>query len=169
MLGGCGMDYILRSYQQRAGMTYELITFNDLARRYMRKQADPLAIEGFYSVSREVKRQFTEKARKDKLLDKDENYQMVALFRDTQAGDRDYIEVPLERDYQLSYAIRGEVKAGADRNVFVYTHILRKQRETYTMVRDSETGILEGVRTEERNGSRIVYRIIFTPLSSGQR
>ncbi len=163
------MEYVFRSYQQRAGLKYELITFNDLARRYMRKEKDPLSVEGFYSVSREVKRQFTARERKDKLIDKDENYQMVALFRDTQGGHRDYIEVPIDRDYQLSHTIRGEFKAGANQNVLIYTHVLRKQRETYTVVRDSETGILEGVRSEEKNGSRIMYKITFTPLASGQR
>lgn len=165
LLPGCSMEYLYRLSQKGVTPIYDTVGFKDLMKRYMRKEGPLDPMEGIYLVTRDVTREFRNQRRRSRLLDRDENYKTVALLADIRNGSRTYLEVPIDKDVELAYAIRGEIKPGEGGNMFFYSHILPRSRETYTMVRDSETGVLEAVRSEERNGGKVVYRYTFVKLA----
>jgi hypothetical protein len=166
LLTGCSMDYLYRASQRKVSHRYETLGFKDLLKKYMQKEGPADPMEGIYLVTREVTREFKNQRRRNRLLDRDENYKTVAVLADTRSGRRSYIEIPVDKDFEMVYAIRGEIMRSADADVFFYTHILSRSRETYTMVRDSETGVLEAVRSQARGGGRVIYKYTFVKLAA---
>jgi len=167
LVQGCSMEYLYRMSQKHVTQRYETLGFKDLMKRYMRKTGEADPMEGIYLVTREVTREFKNTRRRSRLLDRDENYKTVAILADYRGGERTYIEVPIDKDFEMRYAIRGELKPSEDGTIFFYTHTLPRSRETYTLVRDRETGVLEAVRSVERAGGRVIHKLTFVKLAVG--
>jgi hypothetical protein len=152
---------------------YEQIDFHDLVKRYMNK--DPLRaddLEGIYSVSMVVSKKgkgILSATEKDKIAERKENYVQVAIFKDVETGNREYIEVPLNKKYLPSYSIQGEFSRMADANILIYKKYESRGRVTaYTFTFDRSRNILEGVRKENNGQFEYTYQLTYVKLQTGK-
>jgi hypothetical protein len=148
---------------------YEKITFIDLLKRYMEKDASKQDnIEGIYSVSASALKKnkpLFSSTEKERTIEQRENYAMVAIIRDNTKNSREYIEVPIDKDNQLSYPIRGEINAASDGNILVLKHFEPKGKIlTYTLAYDYDKNIIEGIRTESSGNTTRTYKIVYLKL-----
>src|SRR5258708_11706063 len=98
----CGSCSVGTLKAQQTKSPYEQITFVELIRKYMDKDVSRKdSIEGIYSVSASAaktsKKLFSSKKR-EKTLDQKDNYALVAIISDRAKKNRDYIEVPIDKD-----------------------------------------------------------------------
>ena len=163
----CELCSIEKLNAQQTKPPYEQITFVELVRKYVEKDASRKdSIEGIYSVSasatKESKRLFSS-ARKEKTLDQKDNYAVVAIISDGSKNSRDYIEVPIDKDNLISYPIRGELTTSTDGNVLMFKHFEPKGKIlSYSLVYDRQKNMIEGIRTETSSGGAIyTYKITF--------
>ena len=79
---------------------------------------------------------------------------------------REYLEVPLDKDYLPSYSVRGEFTGMTEGNILVYKHFESRGRiVSYTFTYDKARDILEGVRTENDGAFTITYKLTYLKLS----
>lgn len=148
---------------------YEQITFVDLLKKYMDKDASgPNNIEGIYSVSASALKKnkpLFSSTEKERTIDQRDNYAMVAIVRDNSKNSREYVEVPIDRDNLFSYPVRGEITAASDGNILVLKHFEPKGKIlTYTLAYDYDKNIIEGIRTESSGNTTRTYKIVYLKL-----
>jgi hypothetical protein len=108
---------------------------------------------------------FWSSVEKEKVIDRKENYGTVVIFSDNGKSARDYFEVPLSNNRQLSYSIRGEFSRASEGNILIYKHFEpRKKVLTYTFTYDESKDLLEGVRTENDGNSVVTYTLTYIKL-----
>lgn len=175
-LFSCSIDKLYGLRQKQKTLSYEQITFQDMVKKYFQKdQSSSHTVEGIYSVTSVVTRKgrgLFSSEEKEKTTDRKENYAQVAIVQDERSAGREYIEIPLGKDFLPSYSIRGEFSKMAEGNVLVYKHFEpRGKINTYTFTYDRVTDILEGVRTENSSAATITYKLTYLkiyPKGSGQ-
>lgn len=148
---------------------YEQIDFRAMVDRYMNKdQSSVGTIEGIYSVSSLITKKgkgLLSATEKEKVVERKENYSKVAIIRDSGNANREYLEVPLDKDFLPTYSIRGEFTNVADGNIMVYKHFESRGRVlSYTFSYDKQKDILEGIRTENDGGFTITYKLTYLKL-----
>jgi hypothetical protein len=148
---------------------YEQIEFTDLVKRYLNKEKPSIGtIEGIYSVSSLITKKgkgLLSSKEKEKVVDRDENYSKVAIIYDDHGSDREYFEVPVDKDHLASYSIRGEFTHMSDGNIIIYKHMEpRGKILTYTFTYDKARDILEGVRTENNGTFTYTYTLTYLKL-----
>ncbi|MBK5277651.1 MAG: hypothetical protein JJE09_02190 [Bacteroidia bacterium] len=155
--------------QNRKVHPYEQIDFSEVVKRYFAKDETSVGtIEGIYSVSSLI----TKKGKgalssneKERVVERKENYSEVAIIRDSKNSGREYLEVPLDKDYVPSYSIRGEFTGMTEGNILVYKHFESRGRIfSYTFTYDKAHDILEGVRTENDGGFTVTYKLTYLKL-----
>ncbi len=169
VLGSCSIDRLYKINQSRKVSPYEQMNFNTIVKLYFAKDKTSVGtIEGIYSVTSLV----TKKGRgalssteKEKVVDRKENYSEVAIIRDNNTSGRDYLEVPLDKEYVPSYSIRGEFTEMTDGNILVYKHFEPRGKSiSYTFTYDKTHDILDGVRTENDGAFTITYKLTYLKL-----
>jgi hypothetical protein len=165
----CSFERLYQIRQQRKLDAYEQIDFADVIKRYFGKDKTSVGtIEGIYSVSSLVTKKgkgLLSSTEKEKTVERDENYSKVAIIQDANSGNREYIEVPLDKTFLPSYSVRGEFTGMTDGNIMVYKHFeSRKRTSTYTFTYDKSRDILEGVRTENNGSFTYTYKLTYLKL-----
>jgi hypothetical protein len=169
VLGSCSIDRLYQINQSRKVSPYEQMHFNTIGKLYFAKDKTSVGtIKGIYSVSNLV----TKKGRgamssidEEKVVDRNENYSQVAIIQDKNTSGREYLEVPLDKEYVPSYSIRGELTEMTDGNILVYKHFEpRGKRFSYTFTYDKTHDILDGLRTEDDGSFTITYKLTYLKL-----
>ena len=165
----CSIDKLYKMKQNRKVNPYEQIDFNEIVKRYFGKDKTSIGtIEGIYSVSSLITKKgkgVLSSAEKEKIVERKENYSEVAIIRDRANAGREYLEVPLDKDYVPSHSIRGEFTGMTEGNILVYKHFESRGRiVSYTFTFDKARDILEGVRTENDGSFTITYKLTYLKL-----
>jgi hypothetical protein len=153
----------------RAQQSYEQINFVDLVKKYVSKdKSEPKNIEGIYSVSITVYKRskglFSSEER-ERVIEQKEHYAQVAIIRDNSRNNREFIEVPVDKNNLTSYSVRGELNTLSEGNILVLKHFEPKGKPlTYSFTYDREKDILEGIRTETNGNVTYTYRLNFVKL-----
>jgi hypothetical protein len=148
---------------------YEQIDFGSMVNRYLNKDKTSVGtIEGIYSVSSLIIKKgkgLLSATEKEKVVERKENYSKVAIIRDPGNTNREYLEVPLDKDLLPSYSVRGEFTNVSDGNIMVYKHFEPRGKVlSYTFSYDKEKDILEGIRTENDGSFTITYKLTYLKL-----
>lgn len=168
VLSSCSIEklYSLKNKQKRP--EFEQIDFHDLTQRYMYKEDYSNSIEGIYAVSVVVLRKgkpFLSSTEKEKIVERKENYSTVAIIRDPNNANREYLEISLDKTQLPTYSVRGEFTKLAESNLLIYRHFeSRKQVSTYTFTYDGVRDMLEGVRKENSGNSEFTYTLTYAKL-----
>ncbi|MFM9836785.1 MAG: hypothetical protein ACKVOQ_00900 [Cyclobacteriaceae bacterium] len=165
----CSIDKLYQMKQNRKSYGFEQVDFDDIAKLYMGKgKVNEGNIEGIYSVSSIIVKKgkgFLSSTEKEKVMDRRENYSKVAIFKDRDKSDREYFEVPIDKEKMPSYSIRGEFNKVSEGNILVYKHFEHRGKVlTYTFTYDSEKDILEGIRTEVDGAFTVTYKLTYLRL-----
>jgi hypothetical protein len=166
----CSFEKLYRQKHDFKNRSFEQIDFDDFAKLYMSKstESDPQNIEGIYSVSAMIMKKgkpFLSFTEKEKTLVRKENYSKVAIIRDRENSDREYFEVPLDKERLPSYSIRGEFHKTSEGNILVYRHFEPKDKvSNYSFTYDIERDILEGIRTETNGSATITFKLTYLKL-----
>jgi len=165
----CSFEKLYQLRQKRKVSAYEQIEFDDIVKRYFGKDKTSVGtIEGIYSVSSLVTKKgkgLLSSTEKEKITEREENYSKVAIIHDPGNGNREYFEVPLDKDYLPSYSIRGEFTGITNGNIMVYKHLESRGRTTtYTFTYDKSHDMLEGIRTENSGSFTYTYKLTYLKL-----
>lgn len=165
----CSIDKLYQMKQNRKVNPYEQVNFNKIVKLYMAKDKTSVGtIEGIYAVSSLVTKKgkgMLSSSEKEKVTDRKENYSEVAIIQDKNTSGREYLEVPLDKDYVPTYSVRGEFTGMTEGNILVYKHFESRGRVvTYTFTYDQAHDILEGVRTENDGSFTITYKLTYLKL-----
>lgn len=168
IVSSCSVEklYSLRYKQKRP--EFEQIDFHDLTQRYMYKEDNANSIEGIYAVSVVVLRKgkpFLSSTEREKIIERKENYSTVAIIRDPNNANREYLEISLDKTQLPAYSVRGEFTKLAESNLLIYRHFEpRKQVATYTFTYDEVRDMLEGIRKENSGNSEFTYTLTYVKL-----
>ncbi len=166
-LSSCSFTKINNASVSSSARQYEQITFVELIKKYVEKGKLGPA-EGIYAVTSVVtrsKKALFSNEIKEKEVDRRENYAQVAIILDNSHNNREYIEIPIDKSNQSSYAVRGEFSTMADGNILVLKHFEPKGVVlTYSLTFDEHHEVLEGVRTETKGGRTFTYKLTFVKL-----
>lgn len=148
---------------------FEQVDFQELMRRYMDKDlSHHNEIEGIYSVSIVVEKKskmLFSSNEKERVVERKENYATVAILRDRNSSNREFMEISLDKDRLPSYAVRGEFTAMNESHILIYNHLEPKGKTlTYTFTFDGTRDILEGVRTEQNGKAEFTYTLTYLKL-----
>lgn len=165
----CSMEKLYRMRQKQKVNPYEQIDFGSVVKRYLSKDHSSVGtIEGIYSVSSLITKKgkgLLSSTEKEKVVDRRENYSKVAIIKDENNPRREFLEVPLDKDFLPTYSIRGEFTGVSDGNIMVYKHFEPKGKIlTYTFSYDQEKDLLEGIRTENDGSFTITYKLTYLKL-----
>jgi hypothetical protein len=150
----------------RPSSQYQQVDFQSLVKRYLKKDKFD-AIEGIYSVSGTVTKKgkaFLSTNEKEKVTDRKENYAQVAIVRDLEEGQREYMELSLDAEMKPSYSVVGEFSLATNGNIMIYKHLAGKNSSNYTFTTDKSADILEGIRTENDGNTIITYKLTYVKL-----
>jgi hypothetical protein len=168
MLSSCSISKLYSLKQSKKLSEFEQIDFHDLTQRYMYKEDNANSIEGIYAVSVVVLRKgkpFLSSTEREKIVERKENYSTVAIIRDPNNSNREYLEISLDKTQLPSYSVRGEFTKLAESNLLIYRHFEpRKQVTTYTFTYDEVHDMLEGVRKENSGNSEFTYTLTYAKL-----
>lgn len=170
VMQACSLERAYTIRQKHRIQFLEQVDFKYIVERYVNKsQGSVGTVEGIYSVSSIVTRKgrnVLSGEEKEKVKDREENYSTVAIIRDTRKSDREYIEVSLNKDNQMTYPVVGEFSGLSESNLLVYKHFdPRGKVTTYTFSYDKAKDILEGVRTETNNNATITYKLTYLKIA----
>jgi hypothetical protein len=168
VLSSCSIEKTYQANVKRAKQSYEQINFVELMKKYMDKNTGNESIEGIYSVSGVVLKKskgfFASEAKERTVFQKD-HYAQVAVIRDNARNNREFIEIPIDKNYLASYSIRGEFTALSEGNVLVLKHFEPKGHELiYSFIYDRERDMLEGIRVETSGSVTYTYKLTFVKL-----
>ncbi len=167
-VSSCSLQKLYSLKQVQKSSDFEQIDFHDLAQRYMYKEEISGSIEGIYAVSVVVLRKgkpFLSSVEREKIVERKENYSTVAIIRDPNNANREYLEISLDKSQLPSYSVRGEFTKLAESNLLIYRHFEpRKQSVTYTFTYDAARDMLEGVRKENSGNSEFTYTLTYVKL-----
>ncbi|MCE7864434.1 MAG: hypothetical protein DYG99_12910 [Bacteroidetes bacterium CHB5] len=169
LVAGCSIEKLYQMKQNRKVYPYEQVTFHDVVKRYLNKDYSGMdGMEGIYSVSIVAEKKgkgFLSPVEKNKIMNRKENYSTVVILRDTKDPNREYIEIPLDKENLPSYSIRGEFTKMKDSNIMVYKHLERRgEYSTYTFTYDEAKDMLEGIRTENSGQTEYTYKLTYIKL-----
>jgi len=170
---GCSVEKLYTMKQLSKSHSYEQIDFHDIIKRYMNKeQSDAGDMEGIYSVSLVVYKKgkgILSSVEKEKIWERKENYMQVAILKDSDTPNREYLEIPLEKKYLPSYSVRGEFSRMAESSILIYNRLESKGRATsYTFTYDRTKEMLEGVRKENSGQFEYTYQLTYIKLQKNQ-
>ncbi|MFM8914071.1 MAG: hypothetical protein ACKOE6_14330 [Flammeovirgaceae bacterium] len=156
-------------HQAQKKAEFEQFDFDDLTKLYMRKsRADEKTIEGIYSVSHVIVKKskpFLSNSERERIMDRKENYSTVAIFKEGGTAARDYFEIPIGANRQLSYSVRGEFSRASEGSILIYRHFEPKKKVlTYTFTYDADKDLLEGIRTENDGNAVVTYTLTYIKL-----
>lgn len=173
LLSGCVQKLAQVSSKANSKLSeFEQVDFHQLMKRYMNKELSrEHDIEGIYSVSIVVEKKSTplfSSQERERVMERKENYATIAILRDHHSK-REYMEISLEKEKQISYPVRGEFTAMNDANIMIYKHFEPKGKNTtYTFSYDKERDMLEGIRTEVKGKAEYTYKLVYLKLQSKQ-
>jgi len=165
----CSVEKLYTMKQQNKVHSYEQIDFHNIVKRYMNKeQSGTRDMEGIYSVSLVVYKKgkgVLSSVEKEKIWERKENYMQVAILKDSDKSNREYIEIPLDKKYLPSYSVRGEFSRMAESSILIYNHFESKGRTTaYTFTYDRTKEMLEGVRKENSGQFEYTWQLTYIKL-----
>jgi hypothetical protein len=168
VLLSCSIEKLYQTNATRSKQLYEQINFVELVKKYMDKSTGNESVEGIYSVSivvlKKSKGLFSAEA-KERTVFQHDNYAQVAVIRDNSRNNREFIEVPIDKNYLPSYSVRGEFTALSEGNILVLKHFEPKGKELiYSFVYDKEKDLLDGIRTETNGNVIYTYKLTFAKL-----
>jgi len=169
LLTSCSVEKLYMLGHQRKGYPFEQVDFKNLMERYMMKEeAGARGIEGIYSVTSVITKKskplFSSEAT-ERIKDQRQNYATVAIVAENKNNGRDFIEIPIDRNLLPSYSVRGEFSSAPEGNILIYKHFETKGKtSTYTFTFDSNTNVLEGIRTETQGSTVITFKLSYLRL-----
>ena len=168
MLFSCSVEKIYQNNAAKSKQFYEQINFVELMKKYMDKNTGNESVEGIYSVSglvlKKSKGLFASEPKERAVFQKD-NYAQVAVIRDNSRNNREFIEIPVDKNYMPSYSIRGEFTAISEGNILVLKHFEPKGKELiYSFVYDKEKDMLDGIRVETSGNVTYTYKLTYVKL-----
>jgi len=171
LLSGCMQKLAQVSSKATSKLSeFEQVDFHQLMKRYMSKgPSRENDMEGIYSVSVVIEKKskpLFSSQQQERVIERKENYATVAILRDHRSK-REFMEISLEKEKQVSYPIRGEFTAMNDANIMIYKHFEPKGiYTTYTFSYDKDRDMLEGVRTEVNGKAEFTYKLVYLKLQS---
>lgn len=167
-LSSCSIEKLYSLRYKHKKQEFEQLDFHDLVQRYIYKEESTNSIEGIYAVSVVVLRKgkpFLASTEKEKIVERKENYSTVAIIHDPNNGNREYLEISLDKSQLPSYSVRGEFTKLTESNLLIYKHFeSRKQISTFTFTFDERRDMLEGVRKENSGNSEFTYTLTYVKL-----
>jgi hypothetical protein len=165
----CSIEKLYLAKHEMTKRQYEQINFAELMKKYMDKEKTSDGnIEGIYSVSSLILKKskgLFSSVEKEKAVDQKDHYAQVAIIQDKARNNREYIEIPIDKNYMPSYSIRGEFTTLSEGNILVLKHFEPKGKVLmYAFTYDREKDILEGIRTETNGGVTYTYKLTFVKL-----
>jgi hypothetical protein len=164
----CSIQKLQQMSDARLHLSYEQINFVDLVKKYVSKDKSSQGIEGIYSVSIVVLKKnkgLFSSEEKERVIEQKEHYAKVAIIKDNERNNREYIEVPVDKNNQTSYSVRGEFTTLSEGNILVLKHFEPKGKSlTYSFTYDKEKDILEGIRIDTNGGITYTYKLNFVKL-----
>jgi hypothetical protein len=173
LLSGCVQKLAQVSSKANSKLSeFEQVDFHQLMKRYMNKELSrEHDIEGIYSVSIVVEKKSTplfSSQERERVMERKENYATIAILRDHHSK-REFMEISLEKEKQVSYPVRGEFTAMNDANIMIYKHFEPKGKNTtYTFSYDKERDMLEGIRTEVKGKAEYTYKLVYLKLQGNE-
>ena len=171
LLSGCMQKLAQVSSKATSKLSeFEQVDFHQLMKRYMSKESSSENdMEGIYSVSIVIEKKskpLFSSQQQERVIERKENYATVAILRDHRSK-REFMEISLEKEKQVSYPIRGEFTAMNDANIMIYKHFEPKGiYTTYTFSYDKDRDMLEGVRKEVNGKAEFTYKLVYLKLQS---
>jgi hypothetical protein len=169
LLQNCSVDKLYQMRQRQKVYAFEQINFKDLMNRYLAKDGASIGtIEGIYSVSVVIIKKgkgLLSSTEKEKTVERRENYSKVAIIRDPGNANREYIEISMNKEFQLSCAVLGDFTRATDSNILIYKHFESKgKNSSYTFTYDNASDLLEGIRTENNGSTTYTYKLTYIKL-----
>lgn len=165
----CSVEKAYTMRQKHKVHSFEQVNFNDVLKAYLNKQVgEKGSFEGIYSVSSLITRKgkgLLSNTEKEKVIERNDNYQQVAIIKDVKNLHREFIELPIDRGLFPSYSIRGEFSEFTENSVAVYKRLEKRNKfTTYTFSFDKSYDILEGVRIENNGNYSYTYKLTYVKL-----
>lgn len=169
MAQSCSVEKAYTMRQKHKVYSYEQVNFNDVVKAYLNKQrGGESTIEGIYAVSKLVTKKgkgILSSTEKEKIIERAENYQQVAIIKDVKNLHREFIEIPIDNGLLPSYSIRGEFSEFTKNSLAVYKRLEKRNNfTTYTFSFDQSYDILEGIRIENNGSYTITYKLTYVKL-----
>ena len=164
--GSCMVPAQLGSQQQVKRATYERITFEDLAKRYLEKADAANSIEGIYSVSSVVIKkgpQFISGEVRERVIERQENYARVAILKERPGSKREYVEVSLTYREAGTYPVVGEFNVFGEGRGLIYKHFEPDGSSmNFSMIHDGD--LMEGEYSTVEGKQTITYRLSYLKI-----
>jgi hypothetical protein len=145
---------------------YPKVGATEMIRRYVAKpSSSPVSIEGIYSVSAVVVKRgkgLLSSEVKEKVVDRKDNYASVAIMRDWEGSENEFIEVSLVQKGAPEFPIVATLTTLSEERGFLSKHIEPDGEVlTFTFTYHGDSDILEGVYTRSSGGSTITYTLTY--------
>ncbi|HYG18360.1 MAG TPA: hypothetical protein VD816_05495 [Ohtaekwangia sp.] len=145
---------------------YQKVDVTDMIRRYVAKpSSSPVSIEGIYSVSAVVVKRgkgLLSSEVREKVVDRKDNYASVAIMRDREGAENEFIEVSLTQKGAPEFPIVATLTTLSEERGFLSKHIEPDgEILTFTFTYHGDSDILEGVYTKSSGGSTITYTLTY--------
>lgn len=155
--------------QKHKVYSYEQVNFHDVVKAYLNKTIDDrTTFEGIYAVSIISTRKgkgLLSSTEKEKIVNRKDNYQQVAIIKDVKNLHREFIEIPIDNGLFPSYSIKGEFSEFRENSVAVYKKLEKRGNfTTYTFTFDKSYDILEGVRIESAGNYTYTHKLTYVKL-----
>lgn len=166
---GCSMEKLYQMGQRHKLYSQEQFNFKDLTNLYLSKDQPSVGtVEGIYSVSIVIIKKgkgLLSSTEKERTVERRENYSKVAILRTPGNANREFIEVSMDKEFQVSYSIVGEFTRATDSNILIYKHLEPRGKSTsYTFTYDKASDLLEGIRTENSGSATFTYKLTYIKL-----
>lgn len=145
---------------------HQVVDAEDLIRRYIRRDQEPHLIEGIYTVSSSItrkKKALLSSEMKTKVIARQDNYAQVAIIRDWEGSNNDFIEISLSEKHDEVHPVVGQINLLSEGSGFIYKHIEPKGEVwNFTFLIDAgKPGILDGVHTRTKGSAHYTYSLYY--------
>lgn len=151
---------------QKKKHEYQTLDAAEMIRRFVSKPMyATMAIEGIYSVSGRVnkKRKGLLSARvRERVVDRKDNYATVAIIRDYEGTDTEFLMISLAQENAHHYPVVGALTTLADGRGFLCKHVEPNgDALTFTFAFTGDADLLEGVCTKVSGKKTITYDVSY--------
>lgn len=145
---------------------YQYVDSEDIIRRFITRNGEPHLIEGIYTVSSSItrkKKALLSQQIKTKVIARQDNYARVAIVRDEEGSNNDFIEISLNEKHNDVHPIVGQINLLSEGSGFIYKHIEPKGEVwNFTFLFDEdEPDILDGVNTRTKGTAHYTYSLFY--------
>lgn len=152
-------------FSKKKKYAYRYVNTNEMVKRFIAKTAHAMtSIEGVYSVSGTV----TKKGKnligemKERVVDRKDNYANIAIIRDWNDSESEFIVLSLKQDDAGQYPIVAELTTLSDGRGFLCKHFEPDGKVlNFTFTFSGDSDLLEGVFTRHEGSKTVTYSISY--------